>query len=363
MNVSGNPPWLIPGPAGGNTGSWLSDHAAPIDVMAMGDKMFISALMAESGNGILACDLDGKKFWGVDRFGGPQGLSYAGYLAQTGGKVYTAGTGWGAYIGITEIDPNTFASRGTFIRLDFGNGDAAPGGGWGSEGLSGMAARDGKLYLTFNHPLLSWTARSGINTAKVDGKQTTTGELNLEQVLALLHARDEVIRGPWRTEESADPVQHLRLAFTEPQAVGTLILPDAVEVSALKADAALPGDLNRDDQWLPFVADEGCLRTMTAPAGQASTRRCASPSATPAASRGGAPCAGAAVAAALRKRDRRSDLHGQLRQGRRRRHMGDGSGKTHHAGESRHAGCDLAGEADLARSGAARRVRQAHRRR
>ena len=277
VNVSGNPPWQIPGPAGGNTGSWLSDHMPPNDVLSMGDKMFVSALLAESGNGILACDLDGKKFWGTDRFSGPArfggatGLSYAGYLAQTGGKVYTAGSGWGSYMGITEIDPNTFASRGTFIRLDFGNGDAAPGEGWNC-GLSGMAARDGKLYVTFNHPPFSWLGRSAINTMKVDEKQTTTGELKLEQVLALLHARDEVIRAPWTAKESSDPVQHLHLAFTEPQAIGTLILPDAVEVSALKAEAAYPGDLDNDNQWNAFTAAPGAWRVLTAPPGQAATR-------------------------------------------------------------------------------------------
>jgi hypothetical protein len=90
--------------------------------------------------------------------------------------------------------------------------------------------------------------------------------------LGLLRASDEVVREPWRTEEAADPVQHLRLAFTEPQAVGTLILPDAVEVGALKADAAFPGDLDDDSQWIAFAAAPGALRVLTAPAGQAATR-------------------------------------------------------------------------------------------
>ena len=94
-----------------------------------------------------------------------------------------------------------------------------------------MAARNGKLFLTFHRPPHSWTARSAINPAKVDAKETTLGDRTLDQVLALLRARDEVIREPWRTGESAAAAQHLRLAFTEPQAIGTLILPDAVEVA------------------------------------------------------------------------------------------------------------------------------------
>ena len=107
---------------------------------------------------------------------------------------------------------------------------------------------------------------------KVDAKATTLGDRTLDQVLGLLHARDEVIREPWRTGESAEPVQHLRLAFTEPQAVGTLILPDAVEVGALKADAAFPGDLADDRQWIPFTAAAGPLRVLTAPPDQTATR-------------------------------------------------------------------------------------------
>ena len=108
-------------------------------------------------------------------------------------------------MGITEIDPNTFASRGTFIRLDYGKGDAAPGEGKWNCGFSGMAARDGKLYVTFNYPPFSWLGRSAINTMKVDEKQTTTGELKLEQVLALLHARDEVSARRGRRRNQAIP--------------------------------------------------------------------------------------------------------------------------------------------------------------
>ena len=267
VNVSGNPPWNTSNHDPRGPGGWLSDHVPPNDVVALGDRMFLNALVAESGHGILACDLDGNKLWGEHRFGGPNGLSYAGFLAHDGGKIYTAGMGWGSYLGITEIDPANYSSRGGFIRLDYGTGDAA------TDGLSGLAARNGKLLLTFNRPPHSWTARSAINPAKVDAKETTLGQSTLDQVLGLLRVRDEVIREPWLTEESAAAAQHLRLAFTEPQAIGTLILPDAVEVGSLKAEAAFPGELNDDNQWLAFTAAaKGPLRVLTAPAGQSATR-------------------------------------------------------------------------------------------
>ena len=109
VNVSGNPPWNTANHDQRGPGGWLSDHVPPNDVVAIGNRMFLSALVAESGHGILACDLDGNKLWGEHRFGGPNGLSYAGFLAHDGGKVYTAGMGWGSYLGITEIDPTNYS--------------------------------------------------------------------------------------------------------------------------------------------------------------------------------------------------------------------------------------------------------------
>ncbi|MCU0980920.1 MAG: hypothetical protein MUF25_17350, partial [Pirellulaceae bacterium] len=272
VNVSGNPPWNTSNYDQHGPGGWLSDHVPPTDVMAVGDRVFVSALIAESGHGILACDLDGHKLWGTHRFGGGTGLAYAGFLAQDGGKVYTAGYGWGNFMTVTEIAPASFMTRNNFLRMDFTSGDGAAGGSLGGAGLSGLAARDGKLYVAFNHPPLSWTGRSAINTLKVDAKNTTLGDRTLDQILNLLRAGGEVVREPWLTGESAAAAQHLRLAFTEPQAVGTLILPDAVEVSTLKSDAAFPGNLSDDSQWTAFATAPGALRVLTAPAGQAAAR-------------------------------------------------------------------------------------------
>jgi hypothetical protein len=266
VNVSGNPPWNTANNNQRGPGGWLADHAPPNDITAIGDLIFVSSQVAESGHGILACDLDGNKRWGTHRFSGPNGLCYAGSLAHDGGKVYTVGIGWGSYLGITEIDPKDYSSRGGFIRLDYGSGDAA------TEGLSGLAARNGRLFVTFNGLPHSWTARSAINSAKVDAKETTLGKTSVDQMLGLLHARNEVVRECWHAGESANPVQHLRLAFTEPQAIGTVILPDAVGVSALKVGATFPGDLNDESQWTAFSTAPGPLHVRTAPAGQAQTR-------------------------------------------------------------------------------------------
>src|SRR5579862_190884 len=46
-------------------------------------------------------------------------------------------------------------------------------------------------------------------------------------------------------------VRHLRVGFKEPIAVGAVLVRGGVQVSVLKSDAAYPGNLNDDSQWVP----------------------------------------------------------------------------------------------------------------
>jgi hypothetical protein len=163
VNVSGDPPWMTSPYNQLGPGGWLSDHKPPYAVTAIGERVFVSALLAESGHGILACDLDGNKLWGEHRFGGGEGLAYAGFLAQDGGKVYTVGHGWGNYLTVTEIDPANFKARANFLRLDFSEAKNRGPSGSGS-GLSGLAARNGKVYVTFS--TLDRVSIADIATAK-----------------------------------------------------------------------------------------------------------------------------------------------------------------------------------------------------
>ena len=88
LNNPGNPPWQNDS----GTGEWGGDHASPQAVAVDGDGVYLGWPAAEDGNGIIACDLSGRKRWGF--FGTPanQGYGDAGLalIAADGGKVYYA---------------------------------------------------------------------------------------------------------------------------------------------------------------------------------------------------------------------------------------------------------------------------------
>jgi len=260
VNCSGNPPWWKSGSWGDQTGpgSWLADHCPPNDVTAIGDRVFIGAVVAESGHTILACDLNGTKVWGTKWLE----TAGAGFLTNDGKKVYSCGEGgWiGDRLMIHEIDPQTFKWR-RVTQLDFDTGNS-PG-----KGVSGIAARDGKLYVAFNAPPLPWI-RSGVATQNIDAGKSSAFKMPFGgEIAGLLRTKGDVPpHGSWAAAQSADAVQHLRLAFKAPQPVGAVIANQHVEISALKADAAYPGDAAKDEQWIAFQpATAGALRVIVAP--------------------------------------------------------------------------------------------------
>ena len=78
----------------------------------------------------------------------------------------------------------------------------------------------------------------------------------------------------WSGVEFGDTKQpglrHLRLGFTKPVAVGTVIARGD-SLSVLKADAAYPGDLGNEAQWIPAARVEGAAVVATADAGAFAT--------------------------------------------------------------------------------------------
>jgi hypothetical protein len=258
VNCSGTPPWWKSASWGDQAGpgSWLSDHAPPNDVTAIKDRVFIGAVIAESGHTILACDLNGNKVWGTKWLE----TAGAGFLTNDGVKVYSAGEGgWiGNRLMVHEIDPATFKWR-RVTQLTFDTGNGAGGG------LTGIAAGGGKVYLAFNAPARSWL-RSAIATGNLDEKATSPANpLYGGSVLGLWRTSGDVPpHGAWQTAAAADPVQHLALAFTAPQPVGTLVLARGVEAYALKPGAE--GDVTKDEQWIALpAAQPGALAVVTAP--------------------------------------------------------------------------------------------------
>jgi hypothetical protein len=245
LNSSGNPPWWKSASWNDQlgSGSWLSDHAPPNDVTSIGNKTFVGAVIAESGHTILACDLDGNKIWGTKWLE----TAGAGFLANDGKKVYSSGEGgWiGDRLMIHEIDPETYKWR-RVTQMVFDTGSTPTGG------LSGIAARDGKLYVAFNKEPNSWL-RSAIATANVDTKNTTLNNTTIETLLALFRTKGAVPSGgSWGTNVTDINTKYLRLAFNNPQPVGTIITPQNVTISALKPDAVFPGNIANDNDWIPI---------------------------------------------------------------------------------------------------------------
>ena len=126
-------PWFHPGVRPASDTGWLSDHNPPWSVCAAGDRMFIGAITSENGQDIMAVDLDGKKLWGISHLGSVGGADFA----YDGTSVYVGGEGqWaGPNAFFFRIDPKTYESEQILAHK-------------GYVGIRGMAARDGKLYVS-----------------------------------------------------------------------------------------------------------------------------------------------------------------------------------------------------------------------
>jgi hypothetical protein len=142
MVTKENSPWLNghDGPGG-----WQADHSAPRAVCAAGDdRVFLASPCAESGVAVIECDLEGRKHWGHHNI-----IAWTGptYLTSDGKHVYAMPESRGHYelqgqldyvwrFGLPEKKLDTpFELHATATR---------------KRGASGLAVRDGKLYVAVN---------------------------------------------------------------------------------------------------------------------------------------------------------------------------------------------------------------------
>ncbi len=137
----GNAPW-----DSSPNANWGGDHGVPIGCAAAGNKVFLAWSGAEAGKALLGCDLNGNVQWKNIR----QGMAGAEYVAVDGGTVYAAN--WGDEGGNILYRVN--AANGSYV--DWGNGtpDLDPRDIFTTSAatphrLDGLAARGGKLYLSF----------------------------------------------------------------------------------------------------------------------------------------------------------------------------------------------------------------------
>ncbi|MDA0842142.1 MAG: hypothetical protein O2857_30640, partial [Planctomycetota bacterium] len=264
-----NTPWLN-GPAG--SGGWLADHSPPFGGCAGGDYTFFCAPVPESGVGFAACDINGRKLWGIHSFGAWTGGQR---LASDGKKVYVEAFGWhGEDAGadrVWEVDIEShevieaFRARTDERRV---------------RGCEGLAVRDNKVYLSINAQQ-KWLANAvGMGAIDIDRclpfyREARKPKFPYEIVpdprgdfmrlfglagtppgYAPGHGLTylESVRGPERK-------QHIVLAFNKPVQIGSCAYPVPqseelhVKLSALKPTSPYPPDPDKEDQWQPFESN------------------------------------------------------------------------------------------------------------
>ena len=99
--TEGDPPWLY-----GKTGGWLADHHPPCAVVALGDSVLIGSGVSEWGHGLVRCDLEGHKQWGVRWLSRAAWVGVAS-MATDGERVFATGfPGW-QQDWVWEVNPET----------------------------------------------------------------------------------------------------------------------------------------------------------------------------------------------------------------------------------------------------------------
>ncbi|MCY3024623.1 MAG: hypothetical protein NTW87_37095 [Planctomycetota bacterium] len=259
-------------------GGWLADHSSPFGGCASagtgtagGERLYFGATCPESGVGFVACELSGRKLWGIHSF---DAWSGAKHMAADGNTIYVENN-WGGG-GLEDID-RVWAVDGekqtyrTLLKAD-GNEKRR-------RGISGLAARDGKLYLAIN-ARENWLANAA-NAAAVDtGKCIPFYPKPRKPKLAdeiVPDSRNDFLRlfrlkgDPpgyghpagqgliWLESDSGlSKRARIMLTFLEPVEIGCCVYPVpqgaeyTVRLSAAKPDAPYPPSPAKKAHWMPF---------------------------------------------------------------------------------------------------------------
>jgi hypothetical protein len=258
---SDNTPW----PQGhSGAGAWLADHSG-IGCVTVGDngKIYFGAACAESGQALAECDLNGAKEWGCHNFVAWTGPSL---LAFGKGTIFAASP---AHWNLTDHAWAVNAKdKSTKTLL------AAKGTNRRARGISGIAYREGKLYLAINAKA-DWMANAGdasdvdsdlcLPRYKVKDKEDTYGPDTRDDFKRLFRltgtpagqTNPGQLPGLTYLESTDFPGSrnHVLLTFKNPVHVGSLIFPFPkggyqMQIKALKADGAYPPRPNSNKDWL-----------------------------------------------------------------------------------------------------------------
>lgn len=259
-NVENHSPESTPwnrGPADG----WLANHDNNKGVCVIGDRLYLSAGGTEGGHGLIECDLQGRKLWGS---------------GDTATRLFTDGTTlflWSSSR-VYRMDPATHKVAAV-VNLDQGVTRKGT--------VVGLAARENRVYAAYWSPLprLDNATRGdvvdlGACLPKLPSSVKRSDNYGIplspqRDFLSFCRLQGDFISGDARntvyleSTKGRGPRQRLLLAFREPVAIGSLLLPRPelkdleFKVSALKADAAWPPNPRRESDWLPIA-----LPTLTA---------------------------------------------------------------------------------------------------
>lgn len=262
-NSPENSPWLN-GESG--PGGWLADHTPNRSVCTAGDRVWFGSPNAESGVAMIECDLTGRKLWGHHNFAAWTGPSF---LAMDGKTIYAAAPGWSG--GRWRVNETVWAidiatkqvttvleQTSTYLR---------------KRGMAGLAARDGKLYISTRVPanwLTNATSSDDVDLMNCAPKYAAMKKTNKYYEP---NPRDDFVRlfrlratpagqngGLTWLESTKGQArrQHIVLAFNKPVPIGTLAFPFpeqrgiTLKLSILKKDAKYPPEPRAEADWDVF---------------------------------------------------------------------------------------------------------------
>lgn len=262
-NAPQNSPWL------NNTsgsGGWLADHTPPVGVCTAGDRVYLSAYVAESGVSFIECDLTGRKLWGHHSFAawtGPRYLASNGETVFVGAQILNTTTDavWGVDIASKEVT-QVLSLTPTATR---------------KRGMQGMASKGDRLAISIQ-ARENWLANAAAaEDVDPDASLPLYGpkrkprfayEIVPDQrgdFLRLFRLVENPSGGetPYsltylQSMKSARPQQHIVLAFKQPVPIGSVVYPVPqtdkyrVRLSTLKADAPYPPNPEKAAHWQPF---------------------------------------------------------------------------------------------------------------
>ena len=269
-NSPENSPWLCgrDGPGG-----WLADHSSNRAIAAAGDRVYMGAPVAESGVSLIETDLTGRKLWGYHSFASFTGVWH---LAADERTIFVAARARNM-ASKSDIDPRsepvwaidreTKRNRTVAILAPRANRD---------RGMVGMAARQGKLYISVRAPQNYLANAAGADDVDlpnsfpkyaVKRKERYNHEIVPDprsDFLRLLRLKGrppgykDIGLTYLESGQGPEARQYIVVAFRQPVPIGSVALPvprddkRVLRLSVLKPGAPYPPNPEDQSQWIDF---------------------------------------------------------------------------------------------------------------